>query len=99
MSVVPSSRWKTSICVTSTASTNSPSTALFITLLSKVSVVSTVPDSLRHSRAATMRRVHHPDQAGHPQLGDVPEQVAVRIESGRVDVPGGGGHHPLAPAF
>ena len=55
MGVVSSSRLKTSIWVTSTASTNSPNTARFITLLSNVAVVNTVPVSLRHSRAATIR--------------------------------------------
>ena len=53
---VPSRRLKTSIWVTSTARTNSPSIAQFICLLSKVAVVSTVPVSLRHSTAATIRQ-------------------------------------------
>ncbi len=55
MSTVPSSRWKTSIWVTSTASTNSPSIAQFICLLSKVSTVRTLSVWLRHSTAATIR--------------------------------------------
>ena len=42
------------------------------------------------------RRVDHPDQARHLQVDDVGEQVAVRVEAGRVDVAHGGGHHPLA---
>ena len=56
ISVVPSSRWNTSIWVTSTASTNSPSTAQFICLLSNVAIVKTDPVSLRHSNAATIRQ-------------------------------------------
>src|SRR6516162_3707332 len=55
MSTVPSSRWKTSIWVTSTARMNSPIIAQFICLLSKVAVVSAVSVSLRHSTAATIR--------------------------------------------
>ena len=54
--VVPSRRRRASISVTSAARTNSPSAAQFICLLSKVAVVSTVPVSLRHSRAATIRQ-------------------------------------------
>src|SRR5207245_7155491 len=55
--VVSSSRLNTSIWVTSTASTNSPKIARFITLLSNVAVVNTVPVSLRHSRAADRKTV------------------------------------------
>ena len=41
-------------------------------------------------------RIDHGDQAGDLQVGDVAEQVAVGVESGRVEVPDGGGHHPAA---
>ena len=44
------------------------------------------------------RRVDHPDQAGHLQFDHVGQQVAVRVEAGRVEVADGGGHHPLALA-
>ena len=41
-------------------------------------------------------RIDHPDQAGHLQVGHVLEQVSLGIEGGAIDVPPGGGHHPLA---
>ena len=44
-------------------------------------------------------RVDHPDQAGHPQLGDVGEQVTGRVEARRVQITHGGRHHPPALAF
>ncbi len=44
-------------------------------------------------------RVNHGDQAGHLQLGDVAEQVAGGVEAAGVEIPGGGGHHPLVRAF
>src|ERR1700760_1086616 len=36
--------------------------------------------------------IDHADQAGHLQVGDITEQVAVRVEPGRVEIPGRGGH-------
>ena len=42
------------------------------------------------------RRVDHPDQAGHLQVLDQGEQIAVRVEAGRVEIPDGAGHDPQA---
>jgi len=45
------------------------------------------------------RRVDHADQAGHGEIRDVAEQIAVRVEGGRVQVAVGGGHHAEALAL
>src|SRR5918993_1245938 len=81
--VVWSRRWKMSIWVTSTASTNSARSARFICLLSNVAVVRTVPVSLRHSRAATMRQsakeVNATERAtSRPPNWDVPHPSSAR---------------------
>ena len=41
------------------------------------------------------RWVDHRDQGRHFQIRDVAQQVAGRVEGGRIDIPEGRGHHPV----